>query len=75
MVDDKLFFDFGFGNATDYYDISKKSTGSTGVSCPGQAALDGNRISDHVNLNPTDVCYTGMYSTDAFLGRARQVIY
>lgn len=66
------FFDFGYGNATGYHGLSE-SNPTQGVTCSdgrgGPAWDDDSRDS----LDPADVCYTGTYSTDAFLGRARKV--
>lgn len=71
-VDGKNFFDFGYGNATGYYDVS---TSTPGVPCfygPQHRATwdeEGEGEGD-----PAEACYTGTYSTDAFVGRARQVL-
>lgn len=69
MVDGKLFYDFGFGNETDYYDLSKTAEG---VECEGEMMPSGD--GGGVPLDDlTEACFTGTYSADAFLGRARQV--
>eukprot|EP00903_Cladosiphon_okamuranus_P014415 g13381.t1 len=72
ILDDRYFFDFGYGNATGFHDVS--DSGAPGATCPdgrgGPSWDDDSRDS----LDPADVCYTGTYSTDAFLGRARQVV-
>lgn len=63
----------GYGNATGYYDVNKLNT-QTGVSCSDDhSGLSWNDTSLD-QPDPADACYTGMYSTDAFVGRARQVI-
>ena len=71
VFEGKYFFDLGYGNATGYHDVSNAST--EGVPCSdgrgGPSWDDDSRDS----LDPADVCYTGTYSTDAFVGRARQV--
>ncbi|CAM9358777.1 unnamed protein product [Ascophyllum nodosum] len=74
-LDGRPFYDFGFGNKTDYYDVSRIT--DEGHPCPSLQMLGGDRERGHdyagVFLqHPTDVCYTGGYPTDAFLGRAHQ---
>lgn len=64
-IDGKSFYDFGYGNETGYYDV----TSEDGIACEGllQSGLDEATC-------PTDACYLGIYSTDVFLNRARQVL-
>ncbi|CAN0096188.1 unnamed protein product, partial [Ectocarpus fasciculatus] len=70
-VDGRHFFDFGYGNATGYYDVTLANHDNN----VGGACTDGGpRWGDVAeNENPADVCFTGTYSTDAFVGRAKQV--
>lgn len=61
----------GYGNATGYHGVSQAR--APGVSCSdgrGGPSWDDDRLDSR---DPADACYTGTYSTDAFLGRARQV--
>ncbi|CAM9643557.1 unnamed protein product, partial [Hapterophycus canaliculatus] len=69
-LDGKHFFDFGFGNATGYYDVTHSQEGRAEAS--GAPCKDGGPKWNDAD-GPADTCYTGTYSTDAFVGRARQV--
>ncbi|CAM9581509.1 unnamed protein product [Ectocarpus sp. 13 AM-2016] len=71
-VDGRHFFDFGYGNATGYHDVTlhnhDKNVG-------GPCTDGGPRWGDVMeNEDPADVCFTGTYSTDAFVGRAKQIV-
>ena len=70
-MDDKYFFDLGYGNATGYHGVSQSST--PGMSCSDGRGGPSWDDESRDPLDPADVCYTGTYSTDVFLGRARQV--
>lgn len=70
VLDGKHFFDFGYGNATGYYDVTHNKEGRSEAG--GALCKDGGPRWDDAS-GPADVCYTGTYSTDAFVGRARQV--
>ncbi|CAB1108130.1 unnamed protein product [Ectocarpus sp. CCAP 1310/34] len=71
-VDGRHFFDFGYGNATGYYDVTLHNRDKI----VGGACTDGGpRWGDVMeNEDPADVCFTGTYSTDAFVGRAKQIV-
>lgn len=64
-----MFYDFGFGNETAYYDITKNNGG---VPCSDRRTGRGRE--ELFSQEPAEGCFTGLYSTDAFVGRARQVI-
>lgn len=71
MVGGESFYDFGYGNETGYYDVTRMNNGvpCSGLEGPG-AVLAGQDSRD-----PASICYTGAYATDVFVGRARQVSY
>ena len=70
-LDGQDFYDFGFGNKTGYYDVTKINDG---VPCSGPEESGGLPWQDvEDGRDPADVCYTGTYATDAFVGRARTV--
>lgn len=73
MLDGNNFYDFGYGNKTDYYDVTKMENGlpcsafeksGTKPWEDGQGACD-----------PAEACYTDIYATDSFIGRASQVSF
>lgn len=71
-----LFYDFGFGNETGYYDVTRVRGG---VPCNGlegsERAPWGEAEEEEAMRDPAGVCYTGTYPTDAFVGRAMEVSF
>eukprot|EP00904_Undaria_pinnatifida_P009087 jgi/Undpi1/5308/HiC_scaffold_2.g00589.m1 len=66
------FYDFGYGNSTGYYDVTKMNDG---VPCSGLEESGGAPWKDGEHSgDPAGACYTGVYATDAFVGRAIQVL-
>ncbi|CAM9233994.1 unnamed protein product, partial [Ectocarpus sp. 6 AP-2014] len=71
-VDGQHFFDFGYGNATGYHDVTLQNHDQN---VGGPCTDGGPRWGDVMeNEDPADVCFTGTYSTDAFVGRAKQIV-
>lgn len=68
FLDNKGFYDFGFGNETAYYDITKTKEG---IPCSGPGTDGGQE--ELFSKECADTCFVGVYCTDAYLGRARQV--
>ncbi|CAN0190725.1 unnamed protein product, partial [Laminaria digitata] len=73
VLDGEAFYDFGYGNETGYYDVTKMNDG---VPCSGIEDAEGMSWQEveETERDPAGVCYTGTYATDAFVGRAREVI-
>ena len=73
ILDGEAFYDFGYGNETGYYDVTKMDNG---VPCRGDAGskeFSWQEVEDKTDGDPAGVCYTGVYAPDAFMRRARKV--
>ena len=66
------FYDFGFGNETGYYDVTKTKDGVPCNELEGSERAAWKEVEGTIR-DPTDVCYIGTYATDAFIGRAQKV--
>ena len=69
-----MIYDFGFGNETGYYDVTRVYNG---VPCNRVEGSDrvpwGEAEEEEAMRDPASVCYTGTYPADAFVGRAMEV--
>ena len=71
MLDGNNFYDFGYGNKTDYYDVTKIDNG---LPCSAFEKSGTKPWEDEQGAcDPAEACYTDIYATDSFIGRASQV--
>ena len=66
------FYDFGFGNETGYYDVTKTKDGVPCSELESSERAAWKEVEGTMR-DPADVCYIGTYATDAFIGRAQNV--
>ena len=75
----RKFFDFGFGNATDYYDIIDRSGAPTPPMLRYDDVGGDDDNDDYFSTGPTStsssssISFKGMYSTTVFQERAMEV--
>ncbi|CAN0435730.1 unnamed protein product, partial [Laminaria digitata] len=75
MEGEEGFYDFGYGNGTGYYDVTKMKNGLPCSAFEGSegVAWEEAEAERDTPRDPADVCYIGTYATDAFVGHAREV--